>query len=395
MKVKADVCIVGGGPAGLVLALILGRRGVDAVVLEKHGSFLRDFRGDTVHPSTLQLMDELGLGEELAALPHRVVRQLQITYAGGTFRPVDFARLRATHPYVMMLPQWDFLELLATHGEFTLHRNAEVVSVNRSDRRVAGVTAMTPDGTLEVEAPLTVACDGRNSTVRRELGLRSKEYGAPIDILWFRLPREPGDPEGMAGRADEGRLFFGIDRGEYWQMGWVVLKGGDEQIRAAGLPAFRAALAESVPYLADRVAEIRDWDQVQTLTVRMDRLYRWHVPGALLIGDAAHAMSPVGGVGINLAIQDAVAAARVIVAAFERGRAPTQGELASVQRRRSLPTAGTQLIQRAFQRGVLAPALSGRPMRPPLPVRLLDRYPALGAIPARLIGVGLRPEHVA
>jgi 2-polyprenyl-6-methoxyphenol hydroxylase-like FAD-dependent oxidoreductase len=394
MMVKADVCIVGGGPAGLILALLLGRRGVDAVVLEKHDSFLRDFRGDTVHPSTLQLMDELGLGEELEALPHRVVRQIQITYQGGTFRPVDFARLHARHPYVMMLPQWDFLELLAANGNFALYRNAEVVAVNRRDRRVVGVTAMTPQGPVDIDAPLTVACDGRHSTVRRELGLRSKVYGAPIDVLWFRLPREPGDPEGLAGRVDEGRLYIGIDRGEYWQMGWVVPKGGDAQVRAAGLPAFRAALADSVPYLADRVEQIRDWDQVHTLTVRMDRLYRWHVPGALLIGDAAHAMSPVGGVGINLAIQDAVAAARVIVAAFERGRPPTEGELAAVQRRRSLPTAGTQLIQRIMQRGVLAPALTGRPLRPPLPVRLLDRYPVLGAIPARLIGVGLRPEHV-
>ncbi|MFG2039223.1 FAD-dependent oxidoreductase [Dactylosporangium sp. NPDC048998] len=394
MIVKADVCIVGGGPAGLVLALLLGRRGVDAVVLEKHETFLRDFRGDTVHPSTLQLMDELGLGEELERLPHRILRQIQITYDGGTFRPVDFARLRAPYPYVMMLPQSDFLELLAEHGNFALYRGADVVGVRRRDRRVVGVTARTAEGPVEVDAPLTVACDGRHSTVRRELGLKSKVFGAPMDVLWFRLPREPGDPEGLAGRVDEGRLFIGIDRGDYWQMGFVVPKGGDEQVRAAGLPAFRAAIADSVPYLAGRVAEIQDWDRVRTLTVRMDRLFRWHVPGALLIGDAAHAMSPVGGVGINLAIQDAVAAARVIGAAFEQGRPPTERELATVQRRRSLPTAGTQLVQRALQRAMLTRALTGHPTTPPLPVRLLDRYPALGAIPARVIGVGLRPEHV-
>ncbi|WP_426511172.1 FAD-dependent oxidoreductase [Dactylosporangium sp. McL0621] len=399
MLVKADVCVVGGGPAGLVLALLLGRRGIDTVVLEKHETFLRDFRGDTVHPSTLQLMDELGLGEDLERLPHRVVRQIELTYSnsgddGGTFRPVDFERLRVAHPYVMMLPQWDFLELLAEHGDFALYRRCEVVAVNRRERRVTGVTARTPQGPVEVAAPLTVACDGRNSTVRRELGLKSKDFGAPIDVLWFRLPRSPSDPEGLAGRVADGRLFIGIDRGDYWQLGWVVPKGGDRVLRAAGLEAFRAGIAQSVPYLADRVGELRDWDQVRTLTVRMDRLYRWQVPGALLIGDAAHAMSPVGGVGINLAIQDAVAAARVIGDAFERGAPPTERELAAVQRRRALPTAGTQLVQRGLQRAVLAPAVTGRPSRPPLPVRLLDRYPPLRTIPTRVIGVGLRPEHV-
>jgi 2-polyprenyl-6-methoxyphenol hydroxylase-like FAD-dependent oxidoreductase len=382
----------------MMLGLLLARAGVRVLVLEKHADFLRDFRGDTIHPSTLEVMHELGLLDALLKLPYQEVRVLT-GQVGETRVPIaDFTHLPTRCGFVAFMPQWDFLAFLAREATgypaFALRMRAEVTELLEESSRVVGVQASTADGPLTIRADLVVAADGRSSTVREKAGLPVEELGAPMDVLWFRLSRPSDDPGQTMGRFDIGRIFISLNRGTYWQCGYVIPKGKFDEIRRAGLPAFREGVARLLPSAQARVSELRDWDDVKLLTVRVDRLSRWYRPGLLCIGDAAHAMSPIGGVGINLAIQDAVAAANVLATPLA-GHRLTTDHLQRVQRRREFPTRVTQRLQIAIQNRVIARVLAGtRPVKLPLAVRLLGRFPVLRRIPGRLIGMGIRPEHV-
>lgn len=395
---SVQCCIAGGGPAGMMLGLLLARAGVSVLILEKHSDFLRDFRGDTLHPSTLEIIHELGLLERFLQLPHQKVSRIKARFGDLEFTVADFSSLPTHCRYVAFMPQWDFLNFLQEEGRrypgFHVRMSAEVTDVIEHDGSVSGLHAETAQGPLDIRAALVVGADGRHSIVRKRAGLSVEEFGAPMDVLWFRLSRRPDDPVDPMGRFDVGRIFIMLNRGDYWQCGFVIAKGSLNEIRAQGLQLFRESVAKLAPFAADRVHELQGWEPIKLLTVQVDRLRQWHKPGLLCIGDAAHAMSPVGGVGINLAIQDAVATANLLAQPLRDGQA-TVTDLAKVQARRIWPTQLTQRAQLLIQNRVITHVLNSTvPLTPPWPVRLLARFPILRRVPARMIGLGIRPEHV-
>lgn len=391
-------CIAGGGPAGVMAGFLLARAGVDVVVLEKHADFFRDFRGDTIHPSTLELMHELGILEEFLKRPHNEVREITAQIGGETFPIGDFTHLPTRCKFLAFMPQWDFLNFIVEQTRslprFQLRMETEVTGLIEDAGRVKGVRARTRAGEIEVRADLVVGADGRHSVVRRSAGLAVDDLGAPMDVLWMRVSRRPGDPQQSLGNVDAGGILIMIERGDYWQCGLVIRKGGIDEIKGKGLAAFQERLVRFAPVLAGRVSELASWDQIKLLTVTVDRLRKWHRPGLLCIGDSAHAMSPIGGVGINLAIQDAVAASNILAARLLVGTVD-EACLIAVERRRTMPTRLTQRVQLFIQKRVITRVLdASKPVKIPAIFRLMRRMPVLRRIPARIVGMGFRPEHV-
>ena len=397
-RLSTTCCIVGGGPCGMMLGYLLARAGVDVVVLEKHADFLRDFRGDTIHPSTLELMHELGLLSDFLRLPHQEVPILKAKFGGLEFTAADFGHLPTRCKFIALMPQWDFLNFLCARGRrypgFRVLMRAEATDLIEEQGAVVGVRAHTPDGALELRAPLVAGCDGRHALTRQKGGLAVENLGAPMDVLWFRMRCRPDDSPDTMGLFEAGRILVLINRGDYWQCGYVIPKGSFEEVRRGGLAPFRAQLARAVPMFADRVGELASWDQIKLLTVTVDRLTRWYRRGLLCIGDAAHAMSPVGGVGINLAVQDAVAAANILAQPLAAG-AVDEDLLRRVQQRREFPTRVIQRMQVLVQQRVITGVLGTQAeIKPPLAVKLLRAFPILRRLPARIVGMGVRPEHI-
>jgi len=396
--ITTTCAIAGGGPAGVMLGFLLARAGVPVVVLEKHIDFFRDFRGDTVHPSTLEVIHELGLLDAFLKVPHQKIDRLSLQFGDTNIALADLTHLPTHCKFVALMPQWDFLNFLAAQGKryksFDLHMQTEATDLIEEGGRIVGLRARAPDGTLTIRAALVVGCDGRHSTVRERAGLQSDDYGAPMDVLWFRMTREAGDPGDVFGHIEAAKLMIMLNRGDYWQCAYVIPKGGLDRVQAEGIDAFRQRVLSMSLFLADRIGEIKSFDDVKLLTVKVDRLRQWWRPGLICIGDSAHAMSPVGGVGVNIAVQDAVAAANRLAAPLKRG-AVTDADLYAIQERRTLAVRLTQAVQLAVQNRIISRALTSeqRP-KPPLMFKLLGLFPVLRRIPARLIGLGVRPEHV-
>ncbi len=380
----------------MMLGFLLARAGVAVIVAEKHPDFLRDFRGDTVHPSTLEMMHELGLLDEFLKLPHSVVKQITLQIGEDRVVVGHFDHLPVRCKFIALMPQWDFLNFLADHGKgyrtFDLRMQTEATGLIEENGRVVGVQTQTPDGELQIRADLIVGCDGRHSTIRAKAGLESDDYGAPMDVLWFRLSRKPSDSEETFGHIEGGRMMVMLNRNDYWQCAYVIPKGSADDVRRAGLDKFREVVGEMSPFVQDRLGEIESWDSVKLLTVAVDRLRRWYRPGLLCIGDAAHAMSPIGGVGINLAVQDAVAAANILADPLRRGSVSIE-TLERVQQRREFPTRFTQRLQIVLQNNIIGPALGGRRPKAPFFMKMLQ-WPLLRRIPGRLLALGIRPEHI-
>lgn len=396
-SIKAQICIVGGGPAGMMLGYLMARAGVNTVVLEKHADFLRDFRGDTVHPSTMQVMDELGILDEFLKRPHQKLDLLEGHFGEDTVKLANFRGMKIKAPYIAFMPQWEFLDFLfdagARYPNLKVLRRTEAVDLLRDGETITGVVARSDEGRIDITAALTVGCDGRHSVVRECAGLTVEDVGAPIDVLWFRIAKDPAEQDRALMNAQPGRILVTIDRGDYWQCAYVIPKGQTDVVKARGLEQFRADVVATAPRLRQHIGDVKSWDDVKLLTVSIDRLTRWSRPGLLCIGDAAHAMSPIGGVGINLAIQDAVATANLLSDKFSQG-CPDERVLDRVRQRRMFPVKVTQALQIQMQNRIISKALQGGPLKAPGFMKVITRSPWLQGIVARVLGIGVRPEHV-